>query len=224
MTRSPLFSRCLSPWAWTLLIPLLFLPLFSQEQQKVLEDFSSSKAGSSPNGWSPRDDRGAPYYKVLEKDGNRYMRANVVSDSVPFYKKVKWEIQKYPRLSWRWRIIKFPPLGNEQIPEQNDTAGAVYATWINIWKMEAKSVKYIWSLSLPKGTEFKKKTTWFIVVRSGKKEAGLWVPESVDVLADYKRLWGDDSKNPNLLVVLSDSNATKSRVICDYEDFVVSSR
>lgn len=69
MTRSPLFSRCLSPWAWTLLIPLLFLPLFSQEQQKVLEDFSSSKAGSSPNGWSPRDDRGAPYYKVLEKDG-----------------------------------------------------------------------------------------------------------------------------------------------------------
>jgi hypothetical protein len=189
---------------------------------RVLDDFTGVAAGRLPDAWTPRDEKGKPYYAVAEEEGNSFLRATVPSDSVHIYRRVEWDIAKYPVLSWRWRVLAFPPGGDESVASLNDSAGGVYATWVNLLGFSARSIKYVWSATLPAGRTFKVKNTWFVVARSGTADGGKWVAERVNVRDDWRRLWGGDPGDPDLLVILTDSNATRSTVVCDYDDFAVS--
>ncbi|MGA3174423.1 MAG: DUF3047 domain-containing protein, partial [Syntrophorhabdales bacterium] len=55
------------------------------------------------------------------------------------------------------------------------------------------------------------------VVRSGRAQAGMWITERRDVLADYRRLFGEN-KSPVArgIAILTDSDNTHSRAVGDY--------
>lgn len=191
----------------------------SGEVRILLEDFTRAKPGDFPKGWRARDERGRPNHRVLEEDGNRFLRADVKADSVHVYRRVSWNLNKHPRVAWRWRVHRFPDNGNEQDPALNDTAAGVYVTWVDVLRRRVRSIKYLWSAKLPQGTEFKVKTTWFVVVRSGTEGIGEWFTHEADVAADYERLWERKVENPDLIMVLTDANATGTQAVCDYDDF-----
>lgn len=212
-----------------LLIILAYLSVLpeytvSSATKVVIEDFSAFKPLFFPEKWKTRDKRGEALYLVQEEGNgnNLFLRADVFSDSVTIYKRLKWDIEKYPYFSWRWRVKQLPPEGNERIQEKNDTAAAVYGSKINLFKLNVNSVKYIWSATLPKGTVFKQKTTWVIVVESGEENLGKWITYKVNLLEDYKKFWGKSPSKLDIVAILSDSNATHSRVIADYDDFFIS--
>jgi hypothetical protein len=87
-----------------------------------------------------------------------------------------------------------------------------------------KSVKYIWSEKVPKGTHIPqtKGNTQGLVLRTGGDVGGAWVEERVNVLEDYKRYFkAGDAPKPEGIGVLTDSDDTSSRARGDYARFRV---
>src|ERR1051325_8350271 len=100
------------------------------EQCMILDNFSSSKVGSFPAGWTPREKSGAKVYTVAKEgdmffvharaEGNRSAGNGIEAD-----RPVKWNLQEYPILRWKWRPRAFPRGANEQ-SGKDDSALGVY--------------------------------------------------------------------------------------------------
>jgi hypothetical protein len=195
-------------------------PLLAQEQCVVVDDFSKSSVGEFPAGWKPRKDAAKDVYKVVEDGGKRALRGDATDLGVQAGKEFSWDLKEYPVLSWAWRPIQFPEGGDERT-KKNDSALAVYAVFPHS-QFSAKSVKYIWSEKVPKGTRIPQSggNTQGVVLRTGPGSA--WVEERANVLGDYKRYFkSDDVPKPQGVAVLTDSDDTSSRARGDYARFRV---
>ncbi len=209
-----------------LLLLLLFAKppeLFAQTLFNV--DFQKDEPGKSPSGWSSQEpEKMARVYKVQAEKGNRFLRADARRASIQIGYESKWDVKKYPVLSWKWRAVVFPEHSNERKKSANDSVLGVYAVFGG-WPVPS-SIKYIWSDTLPAGVSFDSPhsgKTKIIVVRSGRGMMEKWVSENRDVLADYRKLFGDGEKDPVFrgIAVLTDSNETNSRAVGDYDNFAV---
>ena len=110
-----------------------------------------------------------------------------------------------------------PEGSNENDSGKNDSAAAVRLVF-DTNPLLGKSLKYIWSETLPKGTIIKSRNQYIVVLRSGSGETGEWVWEEVNAYEDYRRLFGGDPRPVDLVGLLTDSDNTKTLVKADYDD------
>ena len=86
--------------------------------------------------------------------------------------------------------------------------------------MPPRSIKYVWSITLPVGTvaesPYSKKAK-IVVLRSGSGGVGEWIDERVNVLEDFRRLFGENEV-PRVrgIGILTDSDNTASTSAGDY--------
>jgi DUF3047 family protein len=187
-------------------------PLRADEPCLVVEDFAKAAVGEFPSGWKGRKDSAKNVYAVAE---------DAKDIGVQAAKKLEWDLAAYPVLTWAWRPQEFPK-GADERSGKNDSALAVYAVFPHT-SMSVKSVKYIWSEKVPKGTHIPQThgNTQGLVLRSGGELNG-WVQERVNVLEDYKRYFKtDQAPKPEGIAVLTDSDDTSSRARGDYAMFRV---
>jgi hypothetical protein len=205
------------------------------DSTQVLDDFEyPGLIGSYPEAiWEGRSgffystaSKEDVYYKIQEEENNLYLRAQTKSDAVNFGRKaiikfrnrdINANLRLHKKLRWRWRIHNLPSGSNERKNDTNDSAAAVRLVF-GTSPLSGKSLKYIWSETLPAGTIIKSKGQYVIVLRSGKENLGEWVWEEVNAYEDYRRLFGGDPRPVDLLGLLTDSNNTKSLVKADYDD------
>lgn len=189
-------------------------------------DFQDSKSGAFPDGWTSKDETNmVAVYSVASEEENNFLRADAKSISVTIGYDKSWNLEQYPKLKWRWRAISLPKGTDEKKKSGNDDVLGVYVVFGGF--PIPRSIKYIWSETLPVGTELNSpysSKTKMLVVRSGEKGVGEWVSEERDVLKDYRRLFGKPKANPVAkgIALLSDSDNTKTHVIGDYDDFIIS--
>ena len=198
------------------------VPLAAQEQCVVVDDFSKATIGEFPVGWKARKDEAKTVYKVAEANGQRFLRADAKDTGVQAAKQFAWDLKEYPVLTWAWRPQE-SPAGADERTKKNDSALAVYAVFPHS-SVSVKSVKYIWSEKVPKGTHIPQTrgNTQGVVLRTGGEVGGAWVEERVNVLEDYKRYFKtDDAPKPEGVAVLTDSDDTSSRARGDYARFRV---
>jgi len=192
----------------------------AQDQCVTVDDFSKSTVGAFPEGWKARKDSGKEMYKVAEEGSRRFVRADVNDAAVQIGKKFDWDLKEYPVLTWSWRAVEFPRGGDERTAK-NDSAAAVYAVFPNT-PVSVKSVKYIWSEKVPKGTHIPQTrgNTQGLVLRTGG--AGEWAEERVNVAEHYKKHFkSDELPKPEGIGILTDSDDTASRARGDYASFRV---
>lgn len=220
--------------AWT--------PQLAAEDCVVLEDFSSSTPNSFPNGWTPREKSGAGIYAVMKDGDTLFVRARAagtkaVGNGVEADRPVKWDIEKYPILRWRWRARAFPR-GADEHKGKDDSALGVYigfcppediafcersvrgqlgvADSLSLAKTFLSkgvgSLKYIWSERLPKGFEFERSRKMVKVLESGAPaNRDQWVEERIDIASDYRRRFrATKLLNPAGLAILTDSDDTQA--------------
>lgn len=196
-------------------------PLRAEEQCVVVDDFSKAVLGEFPQGWKPRKDSAKDVYRVAEESGHRFLRADAKDLGVQAAKPFDWNLKEYPVLAWAWRPVEFPK-GADERTSKNDSAAAVYAVFPNnAWSV--KSVKYIWSEKVPKGTHIPQTrgNTHGVVLRTGDT-GGAWVEERANLVEDYKRYFkADEAPKPEGIAVLTDSDDTSSRARGDYAKFRV---
>jgi len=106
-------------------ILMSFAGLSQAQECTVLEDFSGSKPNSFPAGWKPREEAGKNAY-VVAKDGDMFfVRARATDgkssgNGSEADRPVKWNIEEYPILSWKWRPRVFPRGADEQNGKDDD--------------------------------------------------------------------------------------------------------
>ena len=111
------------------IVAALAVPL-GAEQCITLEDFSSSTLNNFPNGWKPREDAGRKVYLVAKEGDMLFVRAKASGsrsegNGIEADRPVKWNIQEYPILSWKWRPRSFPR-GADEYSGKDDSALGVY--------------------------------------------------------------------------------------------------
>jgi len=196
-------------------------------QNLFILDFESDGIGSFPAGWTSREKpEMAKVYKINAEEGNKFLRGDAKGLSITIAFRQKWELAAYPLLRWRWRALTLPTGSNERKKSGDDDVLGMHVIFGG-WPIP-KVIKYIWSETLPVGTElespFSSKTK-MVVLRSGKSQLGEWIYEERDVLADYKRLFGDDSQPvARGIAILTDSDNTKSEAVGDYDDITISAK
>lgn len=168
------------------------------------------------------------YYRILREVDNHYLSAKTKGSAVNFGREAKItyrgreinvSLRLFQKLRWRWRVHDLPEGSDETDDDKNDSAAAVRLVF-----GRTKTLKYIWSETLPKGTVIKKEkligVQYIIVLRNGAKDAKKWVWEEVNAYQDYRRLFGGDPRPVDYLGLLTDSNNTKTTVAADYDDII----
>jgi len=195
-----------------------------QKSQIIVERFSHCKLSSSklPDKWySSRND--ISMYHIKKENENKFLRIDTRGGCTSIGKKQSYDAQIYPLLSWRWRMHKLPEKGNENYRKTNDSGAAIYVIFKGMFRLNT-ILKYVWSSTLPQGTETSSpynKRTKVIVLRSGKKQAGTWINETVNIVEDYRRLFNQDPPAVEGIGILSDADNTNSTAKADYDDIII---
>ena len=195
----------------------------SESDCVTIDDFSSAKIGEFPPGWKLTKATGKGVYSVHEENGVRLLRAVSRGLGVQAARQYDWDLTAYPVLAWTWRVREFPSGSDERDPKMNDSALAVYAVFPHS-SVSVKSVKYIWSERVPRGTHLTSSLglTQVRLLRGGTEGKGEWVEERVNVLQDYRQSFGGtEVPKPVGIAVLTDSDDTKSSAQGDYANFRV---
>ncbi|NUN47182.1 DUF3047 domain-containing protein, partial [bacterium] len=146
----------------------------------LIEDFTSSNTGQFPKGWGWLDGTsvkkineakpGEVPYVVMEENGNKFLRADDKGQAITIVSDKKWNIKKYQCIQWRWRVNQFPTGANEYAKGKTDNAASLYISYYVSFIGIPRSIKYIWSNTLPECETFRKDGTGKatnIVVESG---------------------------------------------------------
>lgn len=216
---------------YRLLVPVLIAvvlvgvtpaPPEAQNDCLTLDDFSKATIGQFPTGWKPRKDEGTEVYSVREEGGLRFLRAESRRHGIQAAREIDgWNLATYPVLAWSWRPREFPK-GADEKGGKNDSVLAVYMLVPHSQIRGPKALKYIWSERVPVGTALKSNSdlTQVRVLRSGPAGANQWTEERVNVLADYRKRFGESgTPKPAGIAVLTDADDTGSSAAGDYANF-----
>ena len=198
--------------------------LSCEEQGNIrkVEDFSSFKAGSFPEGWKSRGGDGSEVYRVRSNQ-ETYLEANANNSAVTIAKKFTYNLKEYPYLMWQWRVLELPQGGDERFKKTGDSAAAIYVIFKGLLRPD--NMKYVWSASLPLGTTTESpysSKTKIVVLRNQLSPIGEWVSERVNVYADYKRLFACEPKTVQAIGLMSDSDNTGSKAVAHYKGIMIS--
>jgi hypothetical protein len=154
----------------------------------VLEDFSNVDQNGLPAGWIAQREHPKPaeIYHFKKEGARHYLHADGQPNRI--FKKIKWNPNQYPFLTWKWRMKNVPA-----DPQKERNASFYVSLGTDLLGIP-KITKYAWSSIEKPGSETSggifRPTT--IVLRSGPHETGEWVTETVNVAEDYKRLHEED--------------------------------
>lgn len=190
----------------------------------VLEDFEQSVLAGLPDGWvwkQKDNDKYKPYEIRVEND-YRYLAAQDHGESVILGKKIKWDLQKYPFISFRWRVHQLPAGGDQRFSNTADSAAAIYIIYYKVLGLLPRTIKYVWSSTQPVGAAFLREgigRPWVVVAESSEDNLGEWRTYVFNARSAYRETFGKEPPRYAIgLALLSDANATKSRAVADYDD------
>lgn len=146
-----------------------------------------------------------------------------------------------PILRWRWKVAGPVAGGDARTKAGDDYAARLYVTFrydpesasrgMRFKYALAKSlygehpphagINYIWANKLPQGEAVPNAYTdrvRMIAVRSGAEEAGRWLAEERDILADYRELFGEDPPPLAGVAVMTDTDNTGGKAEAWYAD------
>lgn len=190
----------------------------------VLEDFESSPLGALPLHWTWKgadDDEHKPY-AVRRENGGNYLEATDEGESVILGKDVKWDLRRYPYVSFRWRVHRIPEGADERDDNKVDSAAGIYFIYKRLLRLVPETVKYVWSSTLPVGAAVRRDGVgrpWMVVVETGTDHLGEWRTYVFNLRDAYRDTFGrSPPRKPIGIGVLSDANSMKSHAYADYDD------
>ena len=217
---------------------LFFYPnhFFAQSSEVFWIDNFDYNSNVLSKKWVGRSKLAFQFYKINEEKGenNSFLRAEVKNSSEFIGRYVKVDIVKYPFLNWRWRVHRLPPGGNESIKAVCDVPASVnvlVSAKKTLGVPTPETIKYSWSTTLPRGTVTESPyAVWpsrcdIIVLQKGRQSKPEWVYEKRNVLQDFRKFYKKDPGNKleiDGIVLMSDSDNTKSIAIADYDSIYFS--
>ena len=215
---------------YVLLIPNLSLAaaLHAADEVFLREDFETLDA------WEPLYFRGIDRhtdYAIQRQDGSNVLVARSSGSASAMIHKQAFNVAEFPTLRWRWKVDNVYDKGTYRLKSGDDYPIRVYVLFaydpdtagfgMKIKYELAKalygrypphsSVNYIWT-SRPEETDpvaspFTDRSI-MIPLRHGPQHVGRWVEETVNVLEDFKRIFGGHPPAKASIAIMNDSDNT----------------
>jgi DUF3047 family protein len=201
-----------------LIVVMLAAIALAEPPSVLVEDWSRQTVGAAgvPEGWQ-RHDWGSPRYDfTVVADGPRkVLRMRSEGDNSTISRQVRIAVRQSPILVWRWKVVALPAQADSRHRETDDQAAQVYVTFPRFpERIRSRIIGYVWDTTAPAGTIVKSPSVsavTYVVVRSGRADAGRWLTETRNVHDDYRQIYGEEPPEEiRLLSLAIDSNDTHS--------------
>jgi len=176
--------------------------------------FTNESSSGLPDDWSVRVWRGTPEIELVKEHKGTVLKLRSHQSNVALYKEVDVDLTQHPRLSWEWKVTELPEHGDARHGERDDQAAGIYVVFPKFPAfLNSRIIGYVWESDVPQGTIVKSRNDsriHYVVVRSGKQEAGEWVHEVRNVEQDYERIFGEQASMVGGVSLMIDSDHTHS--------------
>lgn len=195
------------PVVLLVLVLLLAETALAGNHSVLIDDF---EGGLRP-GWSVRSFVGLNDYRVVMDGPNHVMLAESRGTASSLYFAEKVDLEKFPILSWRWKIDAIVPGGNVKSRQSDDYPARIYVVFPHWIPSRIRSINYIWANTLPRGeitpNPYTEKSQ-MVAVESGACLAGTWIEESRNVYEDYRQIFGEEPGKVGGIAIMTDSDNT----------------
>ena len=204
-----------------LLITLAAICANAQASEYHVSAFSSEGLG----GWAAKSFKGTTEYSLVRDNGQIVVKAVSKGTASGLFKKVKLDPKIFRYLRWSWKIANTAKNGDETSKAGDDYAARVYVVFPGRFFWQTRAINYIWANRLAKGEAIPNAFTshaMMLAVESGPERAGQWLTEERDILADYRRLFGDEPREIGAIAIMTDTDNTGGEATAWYGDITLS--
>jgi len=178
--------------------------------------------------WNEHSFKGKTSYQLVEEYGQLSIKAVSMGTASGLVKKVSVNLDQTPYLHWRWRVDGVLDHPDEQSKQGDDYPARIYVVKDGGWALwRTRSINYVWSSSQPEGSVWPNAYTeqsMMVAVRSGVPiDPSRWVTERRNLREDFKRLFGKDVHQIDLVALMTDTDNTGSNATAWYGDIYFSS-
>lgn len=172
--------------------------------------------------WQKKAFAGETRYSLEKSDGRLALRADSSAAASGRYREVNVDLNKTPILNWTWKIGGILTGNDERTRAGDDYPARVYVVFsggVMFWRTRA--INYVWSNKQPVGNSWPNAFTsraHMIAIASGAERVGQWVSERRDVLADYRRAFGEEPGPVDAVAIMTDTDNTGKDITAWYGD------
>ena len=178
-------------------------------------------------GWTSKSFNGTTDYRLVDDNGWTVVKATSNAAASGLVKKIRFDPVTYRYLSWSWKIDHIIKDGDEKSRAGDDYAARLYVIFPGRFFWQVRAINYIWANKLPKGKSLPNPYTaedMMVAVESGPSQAGQWITEERDILADYRYLFGEDPKGAEGIAIMTDTDNTGGSAAAWYGEIVISTK
>lgn len=201
----------------SLLLLLAFFSTPAHAATRVIDDF---EAGLAP-GWTVKEFKGLTTYSVVGDGGGKVLQAESKGTASGLVYGIDYAPTDYPILAWRWKVANIIAKGDETVKSGDDYAARVYVIFPHWFFLKTRSINYIWANKLPKEASFPNAFTGnavMLAVESGPQRVGEWISERRNIIADYRRLFGEEPPAVGAIAIMTDTDQTGSAATAWFDD------
>ena len=172
-------------------------------------------------GWESKRFKRTTEYHLVKEEGRTVVKASSHNAASGLIKKISFNPAHYRYLRWSWKIDGPIAGGDEKTKAGDDYAARLYVVFSGRFFWQTRAINYIWANRLSKGDSIVNAFTSNIImvaVESGTDNAGRWVIEERDVLADYRHLFGSEPGEASAIAIMTDTDNTGGSAEAWYGD------
>jgi hypothetical protein len=230
---------------------LVLLAFFSlsgpvlSEQGQALAPFSEMQSLS--DGWEPLEfpkiDK-LTRYELVTEEGKQVVKATTEGGASGLIARVNLAPTESLVLRWRWKVSNVFEQGDARKKSGDDYPARIYVAFrfqpekagfferakrktVEVLfgeTLPGNALNYIWANTLPEGkfvpNPYTEKTM-MVAVNSGAGQVGNWVTVERDIMADYRRAFGEAPPPVVGIAIMSDSDNTGETATAWYGDIVL---
>jgi hypothetical protein len=172
-------------------------------------------------------------YTIVTEGGNSILKSESHASASAIVYRRTFNIYENPQLRWRWKVTQLSDRGNPKEKAGDDYPIRVYvmfqydpdrASLVEslIYKTTKaiygkypphSTLNYVWT-----GANISERfivspytgKAYMVILERGKEKAGQWIEESVNVLEDYRKVFGKEPPATAGIAIMSDSDNTKT--------------
>lgn len=214
-------------------------------QEPLLPAFS--KMESLSDGWEPLEFPNIEQhsrYELIREDGTQVVKAHTSGGASGLIARLDIKPESAPMLSWRWKVSNVFEKGDAREKSGDDYPARIYVAFefepdkagfferakrktaevLFGEELPGNALNYIWANTLPKGefiaNPYTEKTV-MVAVNSGSEKAGEWVSIERDIVADYRKAFGESPPPIRGIAIMSDSDNTGEQASAWYGDITL---
>jgi hypothetical protein len=218
---------------------LASIPDVHADEPPTLAPFSSAQGAQAPQPWrfTTLPNKAPTRFEVVQQDGKRVLKVEADQSYGNLVHPTQVPLNSGTTLAWRWRVDEFVqdadlrtragddgaaklcvffdfPVDKLPVGERTKLALARRATGEDV---PSEALCYVWDNKEAKGSEFMNAFTRrvrMVVLESGATaKPGAWVAERRNLLADYRRAFGEEAGTamPDVVAVAISADADNTR-------------